>query len=85
MAEWSYAIENFHRDLKQCGGVERCQARSACAQRNHIGMALRAFLRLEHHFHTTGVSCYEAKSRVIREAIRGYIKKPLYNLPRPIA
>jgi putative transposase len=85
MAEWSYAIENYHRDLKQCCGVERSQARSARAQRNHIGMALRAFLRLEHHFYTTGVSCYEAKRRLVREAIRGYIKAPLYNLPRPIA
>src|SRR5262249_15948102 len=49
-AEVSFAIENYHRDLKQHCGVERCQVRSSRAQRNHIGMALRAFLRLEWHF-----------------------------------
>ena len=47
LAEQCWAIENYHRGLKQCCGVERCQARSARAQRNHIGMAIRAFLRLE--------------------------------------
>ena len=85
LAEWSFAIENYHRDLKQTCGVERSQARSAWAQRNHIGMALRAFLRLEHHFFTTGVSCYEAKRRVVREAVRTYMGNPLYRLPLPIA
>ena len=80
-AEWGYAIENYHRDLKQTCGVERSQARSARAQRNHIGMALRAFLRLEWNFFTTGISCYEAKKRVVREAVRTYLSKPLYGLP----
>ena len=69
MAEWSSAIENHHRDPKQSCGVEKSQACSARAQRNHIGMTLRAFLRLDHHFFTTGVSCHEAKRRVGREAI----------------
>jgi hypothetical protein len=82
-AEWGYAIENDHRDLKQCCGVERSQARSARAQRDHIGTALRAFLRLEWHFFTTGVSIYEAKKRVVRDAVRRYILEPLYGIPKP--
>jgi putative transposase len=49
-AERAWAIENYHRGLKQCCGAERSQARSSRAQRNHIGMAIRAFLRLERHF-----------------------------------
>ncbi len=79
-AERSWAIENYHRGLKQCCGVERAQVRSARAQRNHIGMAIRAFLRLEHHFFTTGVSWYEAKARIYRPAVQAYIAKPLYRL-----
>ena len=82
-AELSFAIENYHRDLKQNCGVERCQARSEWAQRNHIGFSLRAFLRLEWHFFTTGVSGFEAKLRLIREAVRGYIKNPIFRLPEP--
>jgi putative transposase len=81
LSEWCWAIEDYHRGLKQCCGVERSQARAARAQRNHIGLAIRAFLRLEHHFYTTGVSWYEAKARVIRGAVRAYIANPMYKLP----
>jgi putative transposase len=80
-AEQSWGIENDHRGLKPCCGVERAQVRAARAQRNHIGLAIRAFLRLEHHFYTTGVSWYEAKARVIRGAVRAYIANPMYKLP----
>jgi putative transposase len=80
LSEWCWAIEDYHRGLKQCCGVERAQVRAARAQRNHIGLAIRAFLRLEHHFFTTGVSWYEAKARIIRDAVRAYLAKPLYGL-----
>ena len=50
LADRTWAIENYHRGSKQCCGVERCQARAGRSQRSHIGMAIRAFLRLERHF-----------------------------------
>ena len=81
-AELSFAIENYHRDLKQNCGVERCQVRSERAQRNHIGLALRAFLRLEWHFFTTGVSGFEAKLRIIRKAVQSYLRLPAICLPK---
>lgn len=81
LAEQVWAIEEYHRVLKQCCGVERAQVRAARAQRNHIGLAIRAFLRLSWHFFTTGISCYEAKRRIIRDAVRAYIRQPLYRLP----
>jgi hypothetical protein len=80
-AEVSFGIENYHRELKQNCGVEQCQARSERAQRNHIGLAIRAFLRLEWHFFTTGVSGFEAKLRLIREAVRSYLSRPFITLP----
>jgi hypothetical protein len=82
-AESGFAIENYHRELKQNCGVERSQARSERAQRNHIGLALRAFLRLEWHFFTTGVSGFETKLRVIRDAVRSYLGRPWITLPHP--
>ena len=72
-------MEEYHRVLKQCCNVERCQARSGRAQRNHIGMAIRAFARLSWHFFTTGISACEAKRRIVRGAIASYMQKPLYN------
>jgi putative transposase len=82
-AELSWGVEEYHRGLKQVTGVERCQVRSGRGQRNHLGCALRAFVRLEYHRYTTGVSWFEAKWAVIRGAVREYLRRPLYQLPEP--
>jgi putative transposase len=80
-AERAWAIEEYHRGLKQHCGAERAQARAARAQRNHVGLAIRALARLEYHRFTTGVSWFEAKLQVVRGAIRQYLAQPLYRLP----
>lgn len=54
--------------------------RSARAQRNHIGLAIRAFVRLEKHRIATGMSWVEAKLSIIRDAIRAYLAKPTITL-----
>ena len=61
-------------------GVERCMLRQAKAQRNHIGLAVRAFLRLERYCFETGLSWFEAKMSIIREAVRAYLANPMYTL-----
>jgi len=81
IAEQRWMIEVYHRNLKQTCGAERCQARSAIAQRNHIGFAIRAFIRLERFFYRTGISLIEAKNKIIRNAVRLYLSAPLYGLP----
>lgn len=73
-------IEEYHRGLKQFCGVEQAQHRQATAQRNHIGFALRAFLRLECYRLQSGVSWFEAKTTIVREAIRAYLAQPRYTL-----
>jgi hypothetical protein len=80
-AEYSWTIETYHRGIKQFTEVERCQARKARAQRNHIGLALRAFLRLEYHLFKTGVSWLQLKTSILRSAIRSYLANPLIVLP----
>ena len=79
-ADIAWQIETYHRGLKQYTGIEQCQHRKAQAQRNHIGLAIRAFLRLEAHRLRTGVSWFEAKLSVIRDAIRSYLAHPQYTL-----
>jgi putative transposase len=71
--EWArqaFGIERYHRGLKQCCEIEKCQARREATQRGHIQWALRAFVRLEAHWLTTGVSWYAAKTDIIRTTIR---------------
>lgn len=81
----SWQIEEYHRGIKQFCGIERAQHRLAIAQRNHIGLALRAFLRLEYHRLQTGISWFETKTSIIREAVRAYLANPHYSLGSPTA
>lgn len=83
-ADCSWAIEHYHRGIKQCTEIERCQCRSAKAQRNHIGLALRAFLRFEAHCFANGISWVEAKTAIIRDAVRAYLNKPHIRFPKPL-
>jgi putative transposase len=80
-AERAWGIEEYHRGLKQNCAVDRCQTRRANAQRNHIGFAIRAFVRLEWHRFTTGFSWFAAKMAVVRDAVREYLRCPQYRLP----
>lgn len=80
LARQAWWIENYHRGLKQCCGVEKSPARSDRAQWNHIRMALQAFLRLEVHRLRTGISWYQAKSDIIRAALRRCLANPAYLL-----
>jgi putative transposase len=75
-----FAIENYHRSLKQCCGIERAHVRKACAQKCHILLSVRAFVRLEAHRLQTGISGYAAKASLIREAIRLYLQNPTMRL-----
>jgi hypothetical protein len=80
LPEFAWAIEEYHPGLKQCCGAERAQVRSSRAQRHHIGLAIRAFLRLELHWFSTGISWFDAKLSIVREAIRAYLTAPRYSL-----
>ena len=81
--EWArqaFGIEVYHRGIKQCCGIEKCQAQREEAQRGHIQLALRAFVRLEAHWLRTGTSWYQAKQDIVRQAIRAYLAHPGYIL-----
>lgn len=75
-AELSWGIAVYHRTLKQACHVERAQVRAARAQRNHIGLAIRAFVRFEGHRVKTGVGWHKVKQAIIRPAIRAYLARP---------
>ena len=75
-----WGIEVYHRGLKQCCGVEKAQVRGAVAQLNHLAYSIRAFIRLEVNRLRSGVSWYEAKASIVREAIRAYLINPILTL-----
>jgi putative transposase len=81
LAKARWKIEQYHRGLKQHCGVERAQVRIARSQRNHIGLAIRAFLRLEVERLRGGGSWFESKQDIVREAVRAYLTKPTITMP----
>jgi hypothetical protein len=76
----AWQIEVYHRGIKQFTGIESAQYRLEVSQRNHIGLAIRAFVRLEFHRLHSGVSWFEAKTSIIRSAIRYYLAHPTITL-----
>ena len=76
LAGWSWNIEEYHRGLKPHTGVERCAVRRIRGPLNHIGLSIRAFVRLEYHRITSGISWFQAKTEICREAVRKYLLNP---------
>ena len=79
-ASFSWQIEQFHRGIKQFCLIERAQCRRRRPWQNHSNLCLRAFLRIESHCYRTGISWFEAKTSIIRAAVRAYLANPLYSL-----
>lgn len=75
-AELSWSIEVYHRTLKGACHVEHAMVRAGRAQRNHIGLSIRAFTRFERHRVKTGLSWSQMKAAVIRLAVRAYLAHP---------
>lgn len=80
LSEKGWLIEEYHRGIKQFCEVEKCQAKTEKAQRNHILFSLRAFLRIERFCFQTGLTWFEAKIGIVREAVKAYLRCPKYVL-----
>lgn len=76
-----WKIEEYHRGLKQTVGIEMCQSRNKRAQRTHIFCSILSFLALEKKRMEDNISWYEAKRKIISDALFSYLKSPLITLP----
>jgi hypothetical protein len=79
-ARSAWRIEMYHRALKQQCLIERAQCRRLRPVLNHIGLCIRAFVRLESHCYRTQISWIQAKTSIIRDAVRAYLANPCYLL-----
>jgi hypothetical protein len=79
-AKAAWRIEMYHRALKQQCLIERAQCRRLRPVINHIGLCIRAFVRIESHCYRERISWIEAKTSVIRDAVRAYLANPRYLL-----
>jgi hypothetical protein len=76
----AWRIEMYHRGLKQQCLIERAQCRRLRPVLNHIGLCIRAFVRLESHCYREKMSWIQAKTNVIRDAVKAYLSNPRYLL-----
>lgn len=70
-----WKIEQFHQELKQLTGVEKCQCRKARMQRNHIACAVLVWIRLTEVARKTRKTIYQVK----RGLLDGYLRRELRN------
>lgn len=71
-ARW--LVEVYHREIKQTCGIERCQARTGRAQRNHIFLAISAWVQQHKRRLTERITLYQQNWNIIKNAIQQHIK-----------
>lgn len=60
-------VEQFHREIKQLTGIEKCQCRKQRIQRNHIACAIYAWIFLKKIAYKTQKTVYQLKHNLLHE------------------
>jgi len=71
-----WKIEEFHREIKQTTGIEKCQCRIGRIQRNHIGCAMLVWTRLKELAYQTSRTIYDLKHRLLDDYLIQQLKHP---------
>lgn len=71
-----WSIEQFHRELKQLTGSEKCQCRKARSQRNHLGYCYLAWLSLKVRSSQLGLSLYQVRHRIFDDFLTAALQHP---------
>ncbi len=71
-----WKIEEFHREIKQTTGIEKCQCRIGRIQRNHIGCAMLVWTRLKELAYQTNRTVYDLKRRLLDDYLIQQLKHP---------
>ena len=69
-------IEQFHREVKQVTGLERCQCRKLRIVRNHINCAIAVWVRLKQLATASGQTVYQIKQGLLRDYLIQQLKQP---------
>ena len=71
-----WKIEQFHREIKQLTGIEKCQCRRARIQRNHIACAVLVWVRLTGLARKASSNVYQLKRSLLSEYLRKELRSP---------
>jgi hypothetical protein len=73
---WRWKIEQFHREIKQLTGIEKCQCRKARIQRNHIACAMLVWTRLAQVARYTQQTLYRVKYGLLDDYLCQQLTQP---------
>jgi hypothetical protein len=71
-----WKIEEFHREIKQVTGIEKCQCRIGRIQRNHIACAIMVWNCLKKNAKATSTTIYQVKSGLLRNYLIQELRSP---------
>lgn len=71
-----WQIEEFHRELKQLTGSEKCQCRKARSQRNHLACCYHAWISLKVHAKTLDKTIYRVRTDLFSDYLRHELRNP---------
>ena len=71
-----WKIEQFHREVKQTTGIERCQCRRERLQRNHIGCAMLVWVRMKSLAEELGTTIYALKQDLLSDYMVEQLRNP---------
>ena len=69
-------IEQFHREIKQVTGIEKCQCRKARIQRNHIACAVLVWNQLTRLARSASTTIYQLKHSLLSDYLRKELRSP---------
>jgi hypothetical protein len=69
-------IEQFHRELKQLTGSQKCQCRKARSQRNHLGYCYLAWLALKVKARQLGLTRYQVRQQIFDDFLTMALRQP---------
>lgn len=75
-----WKIEEFHREIKQLTGIEKCQCRKNRIQRNHIACSMLVWVKLKHVANKNNKTVYQVKHGLIRDYLVQQLKNPIQEL-----
>lgn len=71
-----WKVEQFHREIKQVTGIEKCQCRKAIIQRNHIACAVLVWIRLTKLARASLTNIYQLKKSLLSDYLRKQLQSP---------
>jgi hypothetical protein len=72
-----WQVEELHRGVKQLTGSEKCQCRTARAQRNHLACCYPAWLSLQVKAKELGRTLYAVRESLFSRYLRAELQSPM--------